>query len=41
MINTVDTPNLTYKLIILEIIPELPRINDTDMIQDETGDKKS
>ena len=32
MINTVDTPKLTYPVTILEIIPNMPNMDDTDPI---------
>ena len=33
MINSIDTPKLIYPVIVLEIVPELPDINDTNPIQ--------
>ena len=32
MINTIDTPKLIYPVTVLELIPELPNINDIDTI---------
>lgn len=39
MINTVDTPILIYEPVLIEIIPELPKIDGIDMILSETGEK--
>lgn len=39
MINTVDTPDLTYSLVILEIEPKMINIDGSDTIPSETGEK--
>ena len=39
MINTVDTPKLTYPVTILEIEPKIPNIDDTDLIPNKKEDK--
>jgi len=35
MIESVDTPNINYKIVIIEIIPELPGIDGIDAIYDK------
>ena len=39
MINTVDTPNLTYSVVILEIEQKMINIDGIDTIPNETEEK--
>ena len=39
MINSVDTPKLTYPVTILDIEPKMLRIDDTDPIPGKKEDK--
>jgi len=39
MVNTVDTPDLTYPVVILEIEEKILNIDGIDTIPDETGEK--
>jgi len=39
MINTVDTPKLTYPVTISDIKPKMPNMDDTGPTQDKKEDK--
>lgn len=41
MIDSVDTPILKYEPVILEIIPELPKIDGIDMIYNEKKEENN
>ena len=39
MINSIDTPNIVYPVVILEIEPKMINMDDIDTIQEQTEDK--